>query len=370
MIISIVSRIPLVALAALILMGTGQLSAQQLISPHDVVGRENCSQCHVQEQKAWEQSSHNKNAWNNLDHPKAGEFAKAIGVTDVKGESACTQCHGTQQKIEDKFQVLQGNTCESCHGGAGGDNGWLEKHYRFSEGQDAATKDMPALLELRKAETADHRKARDQACSSSGMNRSGDVLSIAKNCLSCHLVANEKLLEAGHPISSKFELAEWSAGEVRHNFLLDSKTNAAAPSNWLGKTRNVTGRTVDGRKRLLMLAGKLADLEISLTIRGAVTSTKRGSLGDEVNDRILDIKDDLEDDWELPGLEPVMEAIKDLSKKSLKDVTEGDGQTYVGVAKAVAAASEEFFQEYPDGTNLPDSVKIRSKVKGEPYQPK
>ncbi|MDB4671872.1 hypothetical protein OAF34_07020, partial [Pirellulaceae bacterium] len=60
MIISIVSRIPLVALAALILMGTGQLSAQQLISPHDVVGREDCSQCHVQEQKAWEQSSHNK----------------------------------------------------------------------------------------------------------------------------------------------------------------------------------------------------------------------------------------------------------------------------------------------------------------------
>ena len=52
-----------------------------------------------------------------------------------------------------------------------------------------------------------------------------------------------------------------------------------------------TGTTwLEGRKRLMFVAGQLADLEVSLRSRAKVTETKRGSLGDEVNDRILDVQ--------------------------------------------------------------------------------
>jgi hypothetical protein len=343
--------------------------AQQPVPPEKVVGRQACRLCHKPESAAWEKSSHNTKAWSLLDHPKAAGFAKAIGVTDIKGASACTQCHGTQQRKQGKMLIAQGNSCESCHGGAGGQGGWLRKHFEFGFGRKI-TRDikMSDLLADRAKETKEHRQARDAACDKLSMNRSANAFEIAANCLQCHLVPNEKLVEAGHPISTRFEFVEWAQGEVRHNFLLNAKVNAEAPTNWTDPQRNGAGRTAAGRKRLMYVAGQLADLAVSLQARASATGTKRGTLGDEANDRILDIQEELAD-LKIAELQPVLAAVAGMDKKSLREVTAGDKQTYGKAAAAVTAAAKKFVDAHRDGTKLPAGIKIPNKAKGDPFKP-
>ncbi|HUG69617.1 MAG TPA: multiheme c-type cytochrome [Pirellulaceae bacterium] len=340
--------------------------SQQSVAPEQVVGRQACQSCHPSEAAAWEHSSHHKKAWDLLDHPKAAGFAKALGITNVKGASLCTQCHGTQQKTGGTLTIAEGNSCESCHGGAGGADGWLFKHFDFGSGRrPASDSKIDEFLADRAKETPEHRAARDAAVKATGMNRSADAFEIASNCLQCHLVPNEKLFAAGHPLSSRFEFVEWAQGEVRHNFLLNAKTNAEIPSNW--SDRNPAG-TPEGRKRLMFVAGQLADLEVSLRSRAEVTETKRGSLGDEANDRILDLQKALAEHG-IDELKPVLAAIASIDKKSLKDVTPGDRATYTKAAAAVSAAAAHFVTVHQDGSKLPASMKTPSKAKGDVYQP-
>ena len=341
-----------------------QLSGQQTVAPESIVGREKCAQCHGKEFKAWELSSHGKSAWSLLDHPKAGGYARELGITNVKGNSMCTQCHGTHQITNGQLSVLPGNSCESCHGGA---SGWIANHYEFGQGRivDGSTK-MAELMADRLRESDRHRALRDAVCTQAGMNRSENSIAIAKNCLSCHLVPNEALIKAGHPISSSFELVRWSNGEVRHNFLLDQTTNNEAATNWLDEFRNGPGRTVDGRKRLMYLAGKLADLEISLRIRGRVTSTKRGTLGDEMNDRILEIQERL-GQLNIDDLDAVLKAIKNLDKRSLREITNQDQTAYNAIADSVAAAAKQFMSIHASGNKLPTEIRVKKTGKGEPY---
>ncbi|MBC8351445.1 MAG: hypothetical protein H8E66_05630 [Planctomycetes bacterium] len=354
-------------LASIALLGSPDpASAQQTVAPEKVFGRQACQVCHASEATAWEHSSHNKKAWSLLDHPKAAGFAKALGVTDIKGASLCTQCHGTQQKKADKMIIAEGNSCESCHGGAGGKGGWLFTHFDFGSGRRPTSKSkIDEFLADRTKETPAHRAARDAAVKKAGMNRSADAFEIASNCLQCHLVPNEKLVEAGHPMSTRFEFVEWAQGEVRHNFLLDAKANAEAPTNWTDRNQ---GATPEGRKRLMFVAGQLADLEVSLRTRAKVSETKRGSLGDEVNDRILDMQEELADHG-IAELEPILAAIASIDKKSLKEATPGDQATYTKAADAVAAGAKSFVTAHQDGTKLPESIKIPSKAKGEPFKP-
>jgi hypothetical protein len=343
-------------------------AAQQTVPPEKVSGRQYCTVCHVSEQAAWEKSSHNTKAWALLDHPKAAGFAKALDVKDIKGDSACTQCHGTQQIKNKKFSVAHGNSCESCHGGSGGGaDGWLKKHFDFGSGRKIAPGiTIAVLLKDRAAETPQHRAAREQTCRAAGMIRSDDAFQIASNCLQCHLVPNEKLVDAGHPMSTRFEFVEWAQGEVRHNFLLDPKQNAEVPTAW--SDRHAGGKP-DGRKRLMYVAGQLADLTVSLRTRATVTSTKRNSLGDEANDRILDIHEELTE-FEIPELMEMLTATgKHLDKRSLKDVTPKDKDLYREVADTVEASAKNFVAVHQDGSKLPANIKIPKRAKGDPHQP-
>lgn len=343
--------------------------AQQTVPPAKIVGRDNCKICHVSEFKAWEKSAHNTNAWKLLDHPKAAGFAKAIGVNDIKGASSCTQCHGTQQLKRETLTVAQGNSCESCHGGAGPvRGGWILKHMDFGSGRKLTrgTK-MADWLADRSKETKDHRAARDLACDKLGMNRSENAFDLAANCLSCHLVPNEKLVAAGHPMSTRFEFVEWAQGEVRHNFLLDPTKNAEAPTNWTDELRSGPGRTAEGRARLMTVAGQLADLAVSLKARATVTVVKRGTLGDELNDRIEDMKEELAD-HKIATLKPVLDAVANIDKKSLKEVTAQDKEIYGKAAVAVSAAAKKFVAAQ-DGSKLPKGIKVSSKAKGDAFKP-
>jgi hypothetical protein len=344
----------------------GDAVAQQAVPPEKVSGRQVCTTCHISEQAAWDKSSHSTKAWSLLSHPKAEGFAKALGVSDIKGSSTCTQCHGTQQVKQGKLTIAHGNSCESCHGGSGGADGWLKKHFDFGTGRKLARGiTIAQLLEDRAKETPAHRAARDKACKAAGMNRSADAFDIASNCLQCHLVPNEKLVDAGHPMSSRFEFVEWSQGEVRHNFLFDAKQNAEVPTGW--SDRQPTG-TAESRKRLMYVAGQLADLFVNLQIRASVTSVKRKSLGDEANDRILDIHEELTD-ANIPDLARLLTAIGKFDKKTLKTITPDDKQKYGRVAMGVKLFAKKFVADHQDGSKLPAGIKIPNKAKGDPYQP-
>ena len=340
--------------------------SQQQIDAAKVVGREACGKCHAAELGAWQVSKHGKNAWDLLDHPKAPDFAKSLGIAagDIKSEkSVCTKCHGTHQQTGGKLVIAKGNSCESCHGGAGGDQGWLTVHSDYGKG---AAGTLAELLKQREGEPAAHLATRKAATSKAGMNRAEDAVKIASNCLQCHIVPNEKLIAAGHPSSDKFEFVEWAQGGVRHNFLLDSKENAEVPSLWLASGK---GRTAKGRKQLMFVAGQLADLVLSLRIRAGVTSAKRGTLGDLVNDRIDDAIDEVED-AEIDELAPVLAIMKEnkIKKSTLKKTTPGDKELYSGAADAVQAVADAFVAKYKDATGLPASVKPPRKSKGKAFK--
>ncbi len=341
--------------------------AGQLIDPAKVIGRDNCKTCHDQEHAAWEASSHGSRAWQLLEHAKAPDFAAALGIAPdqiTSPNSVCTQCHGTQMVSQGRLTVVGGNSCESCHGAAGGDSGWYRIHGDYGNGMDSS---LNELLAQRIAESNQHREQRMADCQAAGMNRAGDVLAVAKNCLTCHIVPIEELLAAGHPTSSGFEFVRWSQGEVRHNFLLNRNENNEAPSLWLAQSND---RTAAGRDKLMFVAGKLADLELSLRIRAQVTSTERGSLGREVADRIDDAVSTLTelDVPELSGLAEVAQNYQ-LARRALRELTADDANKYSAAADSVGKIAAAFVATHPHGDNLPDSIRISPRVMGKVYQP-
>ncbi|MBB73611.1 MAG: hypothetical protein CMJ75_03745 [Planctomycetaceae bacterium] len=353
-------------ITAVFLLASATGFSQEQIDVTAVVGRDACSKCHPSELSAWRVSKHGKNAWDLLDHPKAPDFAKKLGISaaDIKSEkSVCTKCHGTHQKTAGKLTISKGNSCESCHGGAGGDGGWLTVHSDYGQG---TTGTLVALLAQRESEATDHLVSRKAATRKAGMNRAEDTLALATNCLQCHIVPDEKLIAAGHPSSTKFEFVEWVQGEVRHNFLLDSKSNAEVPSLWMASG---AGRTAKGRKQLMFVSGQLADLVLSLRIRAGVTSAKRGTLGDLVNDRIDDALDELED-AKIDDLAAVFDIMKKskIKKSTLKRTTSADEKLYGGAADAVQAVADAFIAKYKNAAGLPASVKPPRKAKGKAFK--
>ena len=83
------------------------------------------------------------------------------------------------------------------------------------------------------------------------MIRPDNYYRLAKNCFTCHLVPDEKLVNVGgHAAGSVFELVSWSQGEVRHNVWTNKGTSNAEPSI--------------ERKRMLFLVGRIVELETAL----------------------------------------------------------------------------------------------------------
>lgn len=204
-------------------------------NPDLVVGPNECAECHKKETAAW-QNTHHFTTFRNLPKSKeAKEIGDKMGVKRLKADSLCLTCHFTVQTANGKPKAIAGNSCESCHGPA---KEWYKVHSGFSgkkEGQES-----PAEIASRweKAEAA-------------GMIRPKQTYTLAKNCLSCHLVPNEKLVNVGgHTAGSAFELVSWSQGEVRHN-------------SWYNKGKANPEASID-RKRMLFLVGRIVELETAL----------------------------------------------------------------------------------------------------------
>lgn len=213
--------------------------------PDKTVGPNVCAECHKQEAEAWK-ASHHFNTFRDMPrNAAANAIAQRLGIRRVKSESLCLNCHFTQQSKNGKAEPIAGISCESCHSGG---KEWVKIHAGYS-GKTAQTES--------KAEA----EARWKLADSKGMIRPASVYRLAKNCLGCHVVPHEELVnKGGHRAGSAFELVSWSQGEVRHNtWHSKGKENVAASA---------------ARRRMLYLVGLGVELETALRAVGKATVRK------------------------------------------------------------------------------------------------
>ncbi|MDC0934889.1 multiheme c-type cytochrome [Pirellulales bacterium] len=323
------------------------------------VGSQACSKCHESEFKACQASPHAAAAYKNLSHDKAPEFARAMGVTGSLDQSMCADCHST----DPPGAAIKGVSCEACHNPAGPkDRGWFWPH---CSQEIKFTGDGHLPIELRKLETEQQRAQRLAEVDKLGMNRTEDVYDIAKNCLSCHTVPNERLVNSGHPTSKRFELVRWSQGSIRHNFGLDQATNAECPTLWLNAIPARPNRSPENRKKLMFVAGQLADLEVSLRARARASD---GEFGKAFNARIDDAIDELEDVNHIPEVQQAIGAVSNVDRRRLRDFGPGDAQFFEKAADGIAVAAAKFVKNHQDGDHLGE-VKTPRRTEGDPFEP-
>lgn len=213
--------------------------------PAKTVGPNVCAECHKQEAEAWKGTHHFKTFRDMPRNTNANGIAQKMGVRRVKSESLCLSCHFTVQSKNDKEEPVSGVSCESCHS-AGKD--WIKVHSAYS-GKTPQT------------ESKAEEEARWKLADTKGMIRPRSLYRLAKNCLSCHVVPHEELVnKGGHRAGSAFELVSWSQGEVRHN-------------TWYSKGKeNVPASAA--RRRMLYLVGLGVELETALRAVGKATVRK------------------------------------------------------------------------------------------------
>ncbi len=212
--------------------------------PLNTVGPEQCVDCHSGVHSIWEESTHYVTYEELASSDRGLDIAEAMGIDDIEGiDGECVGCHFTLVgESDDDLEPIAGISCESCHGAA---LDWYETHGEYpGEGPES---ESPAQKEARIA-----------AAEEAGMIRPAHIDAIAANCLGCHTVPNEKLVNVGgHTAGSDFELVSWSQGEVRHNvFWNDGEDNAEASAE---------------RKRVLYIVGLATDLQFSLLALGKAT---------------------------------------------------------------------------------------------------
>ena len=213
--------------------------------PNKIEGPNACAECHTYETEVWKKSHHFKTFRAMPRSKKAKEIAKKLNIRRMKNSKLCTNCHFTMQEVRKKPKAISGISCESCHS-AGKD--FIKIHSEFSG-------------KTEKTETKAEEVKRWKLAESKGMIRPRALYKLAKNCYSCHVVPQEKLVNVGgHPAGSKFELVSWSQGEVRHNLLYTKgKENKEASAS---------------RKRMLYIVGLIVEFETAFRAVGIATQKK------------------------------------------------------------------------------------------------
>jgi len=237
------------------------------LDPHRVEGSGKCIDCHRSESLATAASHHATKTFDMLRSGALGKDSRKIAEkldlpsSTLATKSICIECHATPQiDQEGRHQVHPGVSCESCHGAAGGDDGWLNSHAVYGpEGT------------RRETESEEHFQWRAERSAHAGQFRSADSFQLARACYQCHLVGHEQLVNTGeHPSGSEvFEFVAWSMGEVRHNFHIDQNTNALVSTLWadpLWRPGQRRGRPEE-HVRVMYVSGQLAKLVVSLENR-------------------------------------------------------------------------------------------------------
>ncbi|MDX1735164.1 MAG: cytochrome c family protein [Halioglobus sp.] len=227
------------------------------MDPTKTIGSDECVDCHEPEHGVWENTTHFKTYDELPASDRATEITDALDIYDIEApDGLCVGCHYTLvgETVEDALPIA-GISCESCHGEAAD---WVEGHGNYAGGSIDA-------------ESEAQKQARIKAAADAGQIRPAQIHLIARNCLACHTVPNEKLVNVGgHLAGSDFELVSWSQGEVRHNLF------------WSGGEEN--RQLTPERKRLLYVVGYATDAEFSL--RGLGLSTEAGDYRTAMTKRV------------------------------------------------------------------------------------
>ncbi len=228
-----------------VLAETSETIAQDLrLNPELVKGPDACGECHKSSISVWKETHHATTFKNLPRSEKAKEIAKAMGIRRIKNESDCLGCHFTSAIIDGKTKPIAGITCESCHGAG---EGWIDVHSDFGGKGVTAENEDPS-----------HKVTRYEQSEAAGLIRPSQLYSVAQNCYTCHTVPNEKLVNVGgHPAGSKFELASWINGEIRHNVWYSAENNSSSIE----------------RQRMMYIVGQALDLEHAL--RGVAKATEK-----------------------------------------------------------------------------------------------
>jgi len=288
--------------------------------PAKIVGSDQCAKCHDKEVQRWMRTPHVATFDTLHRTPAAKEIADRLGLPSIKRNDTCVQCHYTRQQQNGRLRVVEGVSCESCHGAAAD---WLNFHADY--GGENVTRQM---------ETSDHHRQRIELSIARGMNNPHNVYLIAKQCYNCHTVPNERLVNVGGHVagSASFELVAWSQGIVRHNYL---RTDGAA---------NAQG--TPAQLRVLYVVGVLADLEYSL--RASAAATEKATFGVTSAQRAARMKQRLHEIQRLvnePLLAPAIEAV------STVELRLGNSAMLIEAADKVAEAAYTFADQ-ADGDRL------------------
>jgi hypothetical protein len=146
------------------------------------------------EYSIWAGQDKHARAYQVLSNPVSLRIGKTLNIGQPDQALKCVACHAlsvpNEQRAE-SFELVDGVSCESCHGPA---SGWLGPH---------TTRDWP------------HEKSVQL-----GMYDTRDLIKRGERCLSCHLGTPEKFVDhamiaAGHP-DLTFELNLFSSVMPRH----------------------------------------------------------------------------------------------------------------------------------------------------------
>lgn len=179
------------------------------------VGPEKCMDCHRAEHQVWEATKHATSFRDVHRNSKVKAIAMAAGGDDnMRRNATCVSCHysETQKDANARPAISVSISCESCHGAA---SDWITLH-----------NDYGGPTAKRETETPDHKVDRLNKAAAAGMVHPANLFDIASNCLSCHGATRDsvapdtmaKMIDAGHPPGSDFELVKYSQGTVRHRF--------------------------------------------------------------------------------------------------------------------------------------------------------
>lgn len=146
----------------------------------------------------WQQKDKHHKAYEVLLNDRSKRIARNLGLEAAHTAKLCLDCHADNppsDKRHTTFQITDGVTCESCHGGAGR---WIGTHI------------VPAATHANNVRN--------------GLFPTDDPVERARLCLSCHFgdetrFVSHRIMGAGHPRMS-FELDTFTALQPAH-FVID-----------------------------------------------------------------------------------------------------------------------------------------------------
>lgn len=322
--------------------------AATIVGPEQ--SQNNCASCHALEAETWQQTRHSLTFRDRHSSERAQEVLKAMDQRSMKrgNPNTCRQCHYTSILKDAEITPTWGVSCESCHA-PGRD--WNAVHDKPGGVASANALKWGTA----RTETPAERAARLAAAASKGMIHSQMLYEIAANCFGCHTVPNETLVNKGrhHAGSDEFDLATWSQGEIRHNFVSSAgaptkATNRPAPAN---------------QRRRLYIVGAMVDLETSVR-NLAIVKEKGGAFHTAMIDRINKARRKI--DAVLKAV-PIPELAS--ATAALPATVSATTAIAPGVAESLRAATRQFVATSDGSTLAAIDAQMPAQPKGTVHRP-